>query len=214
MPEKKINAKYAVAILILYFTVGIAGMALPSLHPLFVTLTPVSLLLSLFILLLFNTSWHPRLGLFFLIVFTAGIFLEAIGVNTGVIFGAYEYGSVLGPKIWHTPLMIGVNWLMLTYMTWDMTGRLRWPVALRIPAAAALMVLFDVIMEPVAIKMGMWTWDGQIIPVRNYLAWFVISLAFFGLAAWMKIQIRNRLSIPLWLILFVFFILLNLLNFS
>ena len=108
--------------------------------------------------------------------------------------------------------MIGFNWLMLSYTTWDMVGRIKFPVAFRVITAAILMVVFDFIMEPVAIKMGMWAWDGDVIPLKNYLAWFVISLLFFMLAAFMKIEIRNKVSVPLWLILFSFFVLLQLFN--
>ncbi|HOW25980.1 MAG TPA: carotenoid biosynthesis protein [Bacteroidales bacterium] len=208
----KIKAVYAIAVLILFFAVGVAGLAIPATHSLFVRLTPLSLLLSLTVLLLFHPAWSTRLAIYFLIIFTAGLLVEAIGVNTGVIFGEYAYGSVLGLTIWGTPLMIGVNWLMLIYTTWDMTGRIRMPVFLRIPASAILMVTLDFVMEPVAIKMGMWTWSGHVIPLQNYLAWFVISLLFFALASIMKIELRNKMSIPIWLILFTFFILLQLFN--
>jgi putative membrane protein len=207
---EKIRAVYAIAVLVLFFAVGIAGLAIPATHSLFVRLTPLSLLLSLSVLLLFHSVWTLRLVIYFFIVFAAGLLLEAIGVNTGVIFGEYAYGSVLGIKIWGTPLMIGVNWLMLTYMAWDMTGWIKIPVFLRVPASSLLMVLFDFVMEPVAITMGMWTWSGNVIPLQNYLAWFVISLMFFTLTALMKIEVRNKISIPLWLILFTFFILLQL----
>ncbi|HRZ22364.1 MAG TPA: carotenoid biosynthesis protein, partial [Bacteroidales bacterium] len=124
----KIKAVYAIAVLILFFAVGVAGLAIPATHSLFVRLTPLSLLLSLTVLLLFHPAWSTRLAIYFLIIFTAGLLVEAIGVNTGVIFGEYAYGSVLGLTIWGTPLMIGVNWLMLIYTTWDMTGRIRMPV--------------------------------------------------------------------------------------
>lgn len=207
---KKIKAVHAVAILILFFAVGIAGLAIPASHSLFVRLTPLCLLLSLAILILFHTDWRSRLVIYFLIVFTAGFLVEAIGVNTGVIFGEYSYGPVLGLKIWGTPLMIGVNWLLLAYTTWDMTGRVKIPVVLRVIAAAALLVFFDFFIEPVAISMGMWSWNDGHIPLQNYLAWFIVSLIFFALAALLKIEVRNKISIPLWLILFTFFILLQL----
>ena len=38
---------------------------------------------------------------------------EAIGVNTGLLFGTYEYGANLGFKIFGVPLIIGVNWTVL-----------------------------------------------------------------------------------------------------
>jgi putative membrane protein len=44
-----------------------------------------------------------------LIIAVAGFFIEAIGVNTGLIFGNYVYKTTLGWKFLETPLIIGVN---------------------------------------------------------------------------------------------------------
>ncbi|MDD5695473.1 MAG: carotenoid biosynthesis protein, partial [Bacteroidales bacterium] len=205
-------AGLAIALLILFFGVGITGLAIPSSYSLFVKLTSLSLLLSICILMLFHSEWKRRLVIFFLMVAIGGFLLEVIGVNTGMIFGEYTYGSLLGIQLWSTPLLIGVNWLILIYTTWDMTGRIRMPVALRILVSGILMVIFDFILEPAATNMGLWTWSSTVIPIQNYLAWFIISILFFILAARMRIELRNKISISLWLILFTFFLLFRLLN--
>lgn len=212
MIRRRIKPVYAIAFLILFYTVGVIGLVLPSYHDLFINLTPLSLLLSLVILLLYQQDWSGRLFLYSIMVFIVGFSVEAIGVATGLIFGEYLYGGVLGVKVFNTPLMIGVNWLLLTYTTWDLVGRSKAPVLFRTILAAILMVVFDIFLEPVAMKMGMWSWSGEQVPLKNYIAWFIISWIFFSLAALLKIKVRNPISVPLWIVLLTFFILLNLFN--
>ena len=52
---------------------------------------------------------------------------------------------------------------------------------------AVLMVLFDLFMEPVAVKLGYWHWAGDTIPLYNYVCWFVISYIFTLAALQLKI---------------------------
>ena len=40
------------------------------------------------------------------------------------------------------------------------------------------MLIFDVFMEPAAVKLGYWRWLGDSIPRQNYLAWFLLAFAF------------------------------------
>jgi putative membrane protein len=42
---------------------------------------------------------------------------------------------------------------------------------------AAVLVLIDIPMEPVAIKTGMWHWFGMPVPLQNYIAWYVVAAA-------------------------------------
>ncbi|HNS18066.1 MAG TPA: carotenoid biosynthesis protein [Bacteroidales bacterium] len=211
MAAKSLKPAYFVFFLILYYGVGIAGLVTPSQHDLFIRFTPYSLLLNLLILLAFHAGWDRKTILFGLFVLVAGFLIEAVGVATGNVFGTYVYGKILGPGIGQTPLLIGVNWFFLVYTTWDLSSRISRNPWLRILLASVLMVVFDLFLEPAAVKLEMWTWEGGVIPVRNYLAWFVTSLLFFILAFLTKMKFRNRMSVPLWLILLAFFILLNLL---
>ena len=41
---------------------------------------------------------------------------EILGVNYGLIFGKYDYGDNLGLKLLGVPLLIGLNWVVLTFI--------------------------------------------------------------------------------------------------
>uniref|UniRef100_UPI003593F287 carotenoid biosynthesis protein n=1 Tax=Persicitalea sp. TaxID=3100273 RepID=UPI003593F287 len=134
------------------------------------------------------------------------------GVQTGVIFGEYAYGDALGFKIAEVPLVIGTNWLMLSYLCGSVTDRL--PVALiaKVLMAAGLMTLLDFVIEPVAIRLDFWQWQGDTIPLQNYLAWYSISAGLFFIYFKMPFRKQNILA-PLLLVLqFLFFGLNSLLH--
>ena len=82
---------------------------------------------------------------------------------------------------------------------------------LRAAIAATLMVAFDIILEPIAIRTAFWTWAENTIPLRNYVSWWVIA---FALAlAWRKAHNfrTNRAAGLLLIVQTAFFIGLSLL---
>ena len=198
-----------VAILSFYYAVGVVGISLEITQSLFRALVPFTLLCSLYFMWLFHESANLRLYLTALVIFILGYVIEAVGVNTGIIFGHYEYGKTLGFKLWNTPLMIGVNWLLLIYSCWTLTGIFtanRW---LRYLSGSLLMVVYDLALEPVAIRLDMWSWFGAEIPLQNYIAWFFISIILFILLDINVKQIRNKIAPALFIIQLAFFIILN-----
>ena len=205
-----VRSRNLVPILLIYFSVGVAGMILPVTRELFKALTPFSLLASLTLLLIHHhrptlTFWSAAL-----FIFIAGIGIEAAGVATGLIFGTYSYGETLGPKIFHTPLMIGVNWLLLVYSSHTIVARYVDHLYFRAVAAAALMVVYDVALEPAAIALDMWSWEGGAVPLQNYLAWFGIAFLFHLVAGRYRLYDReNKLAQPLFFIQMGFFIALD-----
>ena len=62
---------------------------------------------------------------------------------------------------------------------------------------ALLMVCFDVLMEPAAVKLGYWTWINGDIPLQNYLAWFGLGFIFatIGLHTGLFRQLLPRIAI-------------------
>jgi putative membrane protein len=54
--------------------------------------------------------------------------------------------------------------------------RLKQNVWLTAILGALLLTGFDYLMEPVAIRLGFWTWVGNTIPWTNYVGWFMVSL--------------------------------------
>ncbi len=104
------------------------------------------------------------------------LLLEVIGVKTGMIFGDYIYGDVLGFKLFGVPLIIGFNWLFVIAGAFSVSSRISSNKIIIVSLSAVFSVLFDYLLEPVAMKLGYWEWKDSIIPVQNYAAWFIISL--------------------------------------
>ncbi len=202
--------KYAGYFFVLYYTVGFAGLSLPSTRELFINLMPLSLLLSSAILLFFHRSWRKTDVIVFFMIALTGYLVEVLGVHTGKVFGSYTYGRALGYKMFDTPLLIGLNWLMLTYCVFAITEDLRLFSPLKVLLAATLMVVYDIVMEPVAIRLDMWSWGGGPIPTQNYQAWFIISLVFLSAMHLLRVKTNNRVAAWLFGTQFMFFLFLSL----
>lgn len=199
----------ATLILILFYSVGILGMTLSVTRPLFIQLIPFALLLSAFILVINHKSGFTTADLrVYFLIFLAGFLLEMLGIHTGIIFGDYTYGSGLGFKIAETPLLIGLNWLMLVYATASFFQAMKWEAIGVILGGATLMVLYDSVMEQIAPGMDMWSWSGNIIPLKNYLTWWLVAAAMHTLLVASRIRITNPMALPVVAIQFLFFIIL------
>lgn len=195
--------------LLLYYTVGIVGLLVPATRELFSRLIPFTLLMSACLLYLQHQGrFKSKVLLVFAFIFVASIVVEMIGVQTGVIFGTYKYGDSLGLKIMETPVLIGLNWLLLIYLTANIVQKTVLPALFRVPVAALLMVIYDIVMEQVAPKMNMWSWADNRVPFANYVAWFILSLLFHALLEWSGLKIKNKLAAPLLVVQFVFFVIL------
>lgn len=193
------------------YGVGVLGHSLQYSRELMLTLTPFTLLftggLVIYVLTKDNYEIRKWLAITYLITFS----VEVMGVKTGYIFGNYHYGNVLGPKIFETPVIIGFNWILVILGALVITKKFinRSPAFLII-FAPLLAVTFDFVLEPVAVKLNYWNWDGGVIPFQNYLAWYIIAFIFSAYFVLLKIEIKSKLTANYFLIQFVFFIILNL----
>jgi putative membrane protein len=178
-----------------FYLIGFIGILLPISHPLFIRLTPFALLLSLFIVLAYhNFKIASQSIVVFVLIFMLGFGIELIGVKTGKIFGNYWYGGSLGPKIFETPVIIGINWLLLVYLSANIVDRYIKNKPLAVFLASLTMVAYDFVLEQVAPKIDMWYWQNNTIPIQNYLAWFFISLIFQSVFKLSKIPTENKLA--------------------
>ena len=191
-----------VLILVVLYSVGLISIYVPALKPWCLPLTPLNLLIS-FLFLLQAYQWEKQLVLSALYVFILGMAAEWIGVHTGWLFGSYHYASHLGLKAGGVPLIIGVNWAMLTLLAAGVSTALSKNKGLRILFGALLMTAMDYFMEPVAINHQFWIWDNGKIPLFNYVSWFFVSL----LTQWV---VFKRKDVPLNNTALALFILINL----
>ncbi|MBN1789644.1 MAG: carotenoid biosynthesis protein [Bacteroidales bacterium] len=207
--------RFVVAFFVIFYVVGFIGMALPISQPLFIKLVPVALLLSLIVILLFHQpAFDSKTILVFATIAVSGYFIEVIGVNTHLVFGHYAYGDALGVKLLHTPLLIGLNWLMLMYAGSNVTEQIKLNGWLRVLIASFLIMLYDLVLEKIAPALDMWHWENGIVPFRNYLAWFLITFLFQRLLKVTKVRTANSLAFIIVLMQVIFFLLLLILFYS
>ncbi|MEO1434674.1 MAG: carotenoid biosynthesis protein [Bacteroidota bacterium] len=207
IPAIRSIEKRNIFLLVVVYIVGMVGTNF-DLHEQFWTLTPVNLLFSLIMVLQAHEHWNNNFVVFAIVCFSTGFLFELIGVHTGLIFGTYAYGETLGFKVGGVPLTIGVNWLMLVYSSACVANALfRNPIVKAI-FGAALMVLLDFLIEPVAMAYDFWDWENGIIPIQNYVAWFLIALFLHSLFQWKFDSTQNRVGWVLMGLQFLFFALL------
>ncbi len=200
------------ALIILLHVVGVIGYSIDELRQYFILLTPYNLLITGVTLIYFHVK--QGLGKWYLlpIVYLIGWFAEWLGVEYGVLFGEYQYGDALGYKVLSIPLIIGVNWLVLGYAFGAVSQYLFSSRVLIILFASLGMVLLDLLIEPIAIRYDYWLWHDKLIPMRNYVGWFFVSLIVQYLLSLVNLKKNFKLSLAILGAQILFFALLNLFN--
>jgi len=205
-----ISERWIRLILLILYIVGAVGMLMPSTRTCFVELSSLNLAIS-FLALIASRKAKPLSFLVFLsIAFVIGIGVELIGVHTSYLFGSYYYGNSLGWKWYGVPLIIGLNWGILTVTSAAIIHRFQFNKHIEAILSAILMVLFDYILEPVAIKLDYWNWTDGHIPVYNFICWLGVSYVLQWIYQRMKLSELNKVAESLFLMMFIFFTLLML----
>jgi bisanhydrobacterioruberin hydratase len=187
----KSYGKYAFIYVI--FLVGIIGHLIDKTHDVMLWLTPYTLLL-MGMYVFYHTVKYSGYSIFiwsaatYIITFA----LESIGVYTGLIFGSYVYGETLGFSVLGVPLVIAYNWVLVILGAASLAYRFTHIPFLFSLTTAILAVLFDIVLEPVAVSLDYWLWLEGKVPLQNYFAWFVI--AFFASFSLIKAKIKFRSS--------------------
>lgn len=205
--QKHLNTATWLALII--YMVGLTGFLIPELSSWMMRLTPWNIIMALLAALAFHKKWTYAFSAAALVIAIGGYCIEVAGVQTGVIFGHYQYGPTLGFAIWGVPLILCVNWFFLVYATRSLAQTwLKDPLLLCL-LAAALMTGYDFILEPVAVRYDFWSWQGGIIPLQNYIAWFCISFVFhYIFLKWVPMN-ANAFAVRLLFIQVVFFTVLH-----
>ena len=221
-------SKYQIAtgIAIFFHAIGLVGMMFTD-NNFFVQSTPFNLLLSFFLLVWTHPEKNKSFYFFIGIVFIVGFLSEVVGVNTGLLFGDYHYSKILGIQLFQVPILIAVNWFIIIYCSGIGTHVLLNKVINRVAKdynepslklkamsvifdGASLAVLFDWLMEPVAIKLGFWTWGGDgSVPFYNYFCWLLISILLLTVFNFFNFRKENKFAVNLLLTQALFFLILR-----
>ena len=151
----------------------------------FLKTTFVAILIPL-CLYFYRANLQKKEWLTIFLVYIITFFSEWIGVNYGWLFGSYIYGNSLGFKIGGVPLLIGLNWVLLALVSRQISSKLFSNKWLVIFVSAILMVLIDVIIEPLSGNLDFWYWEMSTIPLSNYRDWFLVAVLNQWLISFVK----------------------------
>jgi uncharacterized membrane protein len=165
----------------------------------------LTILLLLFAFLHGAVQYRFRdLLVFAIIVVGVSNAFENLSIATGFPFGRYRYSDKLGPKIFQVPVLIGLAFIAVGYLSWTLARILvRAPArpvghcTFAVPAVATfVMVAWDLSFDPlVSTVRQVWIWqDGGSffgVPASNFLGWYLTGYVFFQLYAF---YLRDRAS--------------------
>jgi putative membrane protein len=207
---KKVE-QYFIYLLIIMFSVGIVGYAIPSTYDFVHSTTEFFLWFTgLTTLTLSILRVKKRVKYIVLIVITAAltIFIEIVGVKTGLIFGEYEYSNLFKFTAFEVPVIIGINWVIALLASYSLSQRITKVRFFSLLFVPLFIFAFDFVLEPVAIALNYWTWPGNKVPIENYIAWASIGFVFSLVLELMKTHVKFPILERLFLIQAAFFIIL------
>ena len=207
-----IKVNIIIILLFILHLVGGVALSINSVKPIFLALTPFNLLLTFGLLIFGNNDFSFKFLKILSILFMIGFFIEVFGVCSGLLFGEYHYGKTLGFQLLGVPLIIGVNWIILVVSSFAVSSYFVSNSILKVVLSSFIMVLLDFMIEPVAIRLDFWHWQYGIIPLQNYLMWFLVALLMNWILVFNRFKFNLKLGFGL-LISQVLFFTLQSINF-
>ena len=200
------NKKVSILIIWLFHLSGLLGLLYIDKN-LFASLTPLNLFIST-TLLFVNQTNATRMKFFIVFaIFFVGMIAEILGVQYGLIFGNYKYGSNLGLKLLGVPILIGFNWVVLTVICGSISSKIfKKSKILSIIFGMTLMLLIDITLEPIAPILDYWEFVESKAPLQNYIGWGITSIITQTLYQYFYKTKEFIFSINLFIAQFLFFL--------
>ena len=193
----------SIAIIWLFHVSGILGIIYGN-SEWFISATPLILLIN-FALLLINCNSHKWFFHMVILGFLTGMITEILGVQRGWIFGDYKYGNALGYKILGVPMLIGVNWALLTIITAAIAQQFYENLFMRIVIGVCLMIFLDLLIEPIAPVLDFWAFEGGNAPLQNYIGWTAVAIFLQSIFHYFRIEVKGWFPNQLYILQIIFF---------
>ena len=193
----------SIAIIWLFHVSGILGIIYGN-SEWFISATPLILSIN-FALLLINCNSHKWFFHMVILGFLTGMITEILGVQRGWIFGDYKYGNALGYKILGVPMLIGVNWALLTIITAAIAQQFYENLFMRIVIGGCLMIFLDLLIEPIAPVLDFWAFEGGNAPLQNYIGWTAVAIFLQSIFHYFRIEVKGWFPNQLYILQIIFF---------
>lgn len=173
------NNKLIISIffIILFHFSGLIGIQ-SSYREWFLSFTTLNLLLCTGLLFWNQENIQKKSILSFIVIFILGLIIEIIGVKTGQVFGVYKYGNTFGYKFMDVPFIIGLNWVSLCFSAVMLLKSLKINLILKSALTAFIPLSIDYFIEQVCEKLDFWYWENSVIPIQNFVSWYIFSFIF------------------------------------
>ncbi len=197
-------------VLTVYYSVGVILLLKGGSEGELIQLTPLTIIITSIILFLNHEKWSVPVVFTLFLIAVLGLGIEIVGINFGVPFGEYEYSSILGIQLFKTPILIGLNWLMLVYAVVMILHESISNIWIKAFIACLVLVGLDMLIEPVAINWNMWTWKKSDVPVQNYITWGIVAFIFSLMLSKRLIPaMKNKIALPVIVFQVLFFVILG-----
>ncbi len=147
-----------------------------------------------------------------LVTFFTTLILEIIRANIGLVFGEYEYGSVVALKVLGVSLLVGILWVLIILASIRLAKKTQTNLLTQFFLAGLVTVTADIIIEPITIHLDYWRWPNDTVPLQNYLTWYIITVVFATFYKIFKIWIDSNLMKHFFFLKINFLSFLNLIN--
>lgn len=129
------------------------------------------------------------------------IVLENIAVYTGIPYGKFSYGNMMGYTIGFVPWTVGFAWTPILFGAFTISYYLyqKAHIVMRIITTAIIMTLFDIVLDPGSVSLGYWNWNNSQgfygVPWSNYIGWLITSsiAALFLIGILKYFNVYNRI---------------------
>ncbi len=144
-------------------------------------------------------GWRDAV-LLFVTLGVLALAIETSAMITGFPYGHFGYSELLGYRLFGlTPWTVFLAWTPLVLAAYGIAARLvvgsrLW--AVRIILVSILLVVFDLVLDPGAVKIGFWRYEGggafYGVPVSNFVGWL-----FSGAVGGIVLEIFTAIKKPL-----------------
>ncbi len=127
--------------------------------------------------------------------------IETIAISTGFPYGDFFYSDHLGYKILGVvPWTVAFAWTPLILAAYGIAAQLTSKVFPRIIFVALALVVFDLVLDPGAVRMGFWGYTGKAwyygVPWSNYFGWLFSGLIGAAILEFTVRRFRPLLPVP------------------